>query len=135
MNRNIYPTHTCFDDALDMLEEAVIAHPDCVFTDEFKVVHAICLMKGSDERYAHAWLEYLGKQVWFRGYLDGKLETFAADIKEYYEDARVQEFTKYTPREVNELNKKFVTYGPWEEKYLRLCRDKKGANVNQEHRV
>ena len=121
--RNILPTHTCFTDAMELLAEAIQSNEGSAESNELLLVHAICLLP-SGEEFSHAWVECLGKYVWFVGILDGKREQFAADLNEYYIDARVKETTKYTPIQVWQFNRKHVTYGPWEEKYQRLCKEK-----------
>ena len=118
----IYPTYTCFDDALDLLAEAVKANPDAVDSGELRLVHGICLSP-SGEKYSHAWVESFGMHVWFMGILNGERATFACSRIEYYEDARVQETTKYTPREAWALNYEHENYGPWIERYKKLCKD------------
>lgn len=123
---NIHPTHTCFDDALDMLQEAIKANPDSFTSDELKLVHAICLNPKGEE-YSHAWIESTNSHavniVWFTGIYNGKRRQFAADPKEYYEEMKVKETTKYTPMQAWKMNEKFVTYGPWELKYQVLTKD------------
>lgn len=118
----IYPTHTCFDDALDLLTEAIKMNPGAAHTDELKLVHGICVAPDGKE-YAHAWVESLGKTVWFIGILDGKYQQFAADLKEYYAETRVVETTKYTPLEAWAENYRHANYGPWVERYKGLCKN------------
>lgn len=120
MNRFIYPTHKCFDDALDFLEELARQKNPALY--RMRLVHGICLHPDDGHEYAHAWVEQDGTCVIFSGILNGKFGYFAASIEEYYPDAKVQETTKYTPFEAWRENHRTNHYGPWIEKYQRLCR-------------
>lgn len=120
-NISIAPTHTCFDDAMEMLEEAVINNPGSFESDELKLVHAICLTPDGRE-YSHAWVESDDKYCWFKGIMNRETHQFAASIKEYYEEIRVKETIKYSPRKALNLNHQYNNYGPWEERYISLCR-------------
>lgn len=120
----IHPTHTCFDDALDMMGEMMKSESPSR-SDALRIVHAICLMP-NDEKYAHAWLERDGV-AWFMGILKGERVQVSCDAKEYREELRVQEFTAYTPWQALNLNYSTISFGPWEEKYLKLCKDKKNG--------
>lgn len=122
----IYPTHHCFDDALDFIEE--LAKQNNPMIHRMRVVHAICLAP-DDHQYAHAWVEQDEKFVIFAGILDGKKEWFGAEVGEYYAEHRVQETTKYKPREAVAENWKHNTYGPWIERYKNLCAPKGKATI------
>lgn len=54
----IHPTHTCFDDALELIELLVKEHPELKedIGENMLIVHAICLMPDGSP-YAHAWVE------------------------------------------------------------------------------
>lgn len=123
---NIYPTHHCFDDALDFLEE--LAKQKNPMIHRMRVVHAVCLAPDGHE-YAHAWVEQDGTFVIFAGIVNGQKEWFAAKVSEYYTEHRVQGTTKYTPREVLAENLKHETYGPWVERYKALCAPKGKASI------
>ncbi len=116
----LYPTHTCFDDALDMLTEAVKANPGSFESDELKLVHAVCVAPTGEE-YSHAWVESNSTHVWFVAITNGHRVQYVADRGEFYDEYQVKETTKYTPRQAWEENAKHETYGPWLDRYLRLC--------------
>ena len=118
----VYPTHTCFDDALDMLCEAIKANPGSAHSDELKLVHGICVAPDG-KKYSHAWVESDRRIAWFAGVVDGKKTQLAAPIEEYYIEINVVETTKYTPRQAWEENYRHANYGPWLEKYKRLCNE------------
>lgn len=120
---NIYPTHTCFDDALDMLTEIIKTNPEVAHSNELLLVHGICFPPDYGE-FSHAWIEKSGKYVLWTGILDGKRQEFVSEIAEYYDFFHVQETTKYTPKEAWLENSKHVTFGPWVEKYKNLCRER-----------
>jgi hypothetical protein len=116
----IYPTHTCFDDALELLERAIKGNPGAAQSDELKVVHAICVNPWGED-YAHAWVESNGTHCWWVGILNGKRHDMVAERAEFYTELRVKETTKYTPIQAVSLNHQYGTYGPWEPRYLDLC--------------
>jgi len=114
----IYPTYECFNDALEFL---------LLHSGRLMLVHGICLYPDDGHKYAHAWVEQDGRFVIFAGIHLGKHKYFAALRAEYYTDAKVQEATKYTPREAAMENLRSGHYGPWLEKYKRLCREVTGS--------
>lgn len=123
---NIFPTHHCFDDALDFLEE--LSKQKNPMIHRIRVVHAICLAPDGNE-YAHAWVEQDGKFVIFAGMVDGEKQWFAGEVGEYYAEHKVQETVKYTPREALAENLKHETYGPWVDRYKALCAPKGKATI------
>ena len=121
----VLPTHTCFDDALDLLVTILQKHPDAANTGEFLLVHAICHRPEAGGAFAHAWVENEhGTGFAFQfGILNGKRELFAQPVKDHYARLTPSDITKYTPRQAWEENRRHENYGPWLEKYLVLCRD------------
>lgn len=117
------PTHTCFDDALDLIVDIVKENPRLGPSDELQLVHAICKAP-TGELFAHAWVEYKEMCI-FAGILNGIKTYFQAAKDEYYLNFAVGEHTKYAVKDAILMNWKHGTYGPWEEKYERLCGDKK----------
>lgn len=120
----IYPTHTCFDDAIEFIELLIKENPD--LKEDIKanilIVHSICLMPDG-RPYAHAWVEDKKDDTSiFRGIIDGEATYLIAPRTEYYERFRVQETTKYTLYQALEENRKSNTYGPWKEKYRKLTK-------------
>ena len=120
----VFPTHSCFDDAVEILKKIMEFHPETFPTDEFLVVHAIVEPYGKP--MAHAWIEdnYRNK-VLFMGIIHGKREMLSADRMEFYIDIKMKETTKYTPLQAYLAEKRTRQFGPWEEKYQVLCRDKR----------
>jgi hypothetical protein len=117
---DILPTYRCFDDALELIEARVKETPTLVRHDwSIVLVHGICV--GDDgTRYAHAWVEELGK-VWDAGLVDGQRLYYAVARAEYYEAKRVEESTRYTLRDILRENRLSGNYGPWKPAYLTLC--------------
>jgi len=115
----IYPTHTCFDDSLDLIAEWIKVDNSQV--KHLFLVHGICLLE-NNEPYSHAWVERKNK-CFFVGIIEGKRETLAVSKKAYYQRFKVQEATRYSVRQAWEHNRISNNYGPWEERYLKLCRD------------
>lgn len=120
VDMTIYPTHSCFDDAMEFIEE--LAKQRNPIVHQMHVVHGICLHPDDNHRYSHAWVEEAEKFVIFAGIHKGVKQYFAAPRDEYHADARVQEFTKYTALEAAQANRRTGSLGPWEQKYLRLTR-------------
>jgi hypothetical protein len=117
----IHPTHTCFDDALDLVED--LMKSDSSFDwKNCLIVHGIA---DCGQLYSHAWLEY-GDCCIEMGILDGERVIFEQDKKKYYESRKISDVTKYTVHEALKENLKHEHYGPWEQKYLELCKDYEG---------
>src|ERR1043165_3374248 len=84
-NDNIYPTGTCFDDALDLLVAVLKLNPQ--WEPEIRLVHGICRAPDG-HRYAHAWVEDDSDATCaFYGVLQGKRRLFKARRDEYYANA------------------------------------------------
>lgn len=113
----IFPTHSCFDDALDLAEALVMQ--DRREAGKLFVVHAICLMPDG-RPYAHAWLEREDCCL-FVGVIEGREVPLEAAKDEFYVEYKVQESTRYTLREALAENVRTNHYGPWKPEYEALC--------------
>jgi len=122
----VLPTHTCFDDALEFLED--LARREEPFT-HFRVVHA--LLKNPDsEVYAHAWLlNTANNTVVFAGIYDNEKIYIEADADEYYSKIDILDMTQYDSVEICEMNHLYGTYGPWKTQYLEYCRQGDSQHV------
>jgi len=131
----IYPTHKCFDNAMEFCERRARAfHPSIETT--LRLVHGIILIPDqpdgltdarAGERAVHAWVED-GDLVWDAGLMeDGTPIEFAVQKAEYYAHYRVQETTVYTMWDVLEHNRASGHYGPWRPEYRALCRNARTA--------
>jgi hypothetical protein len=129
MGSLIFPTHRCFDNAVEFCDRRARArHPS---VETLRLVHGIILVPRDqptgltdaepDMRSVHAWVED-GDLVWDAGLLDGVQIEFAVQKAEYYAHYRVQETTVYTMRELLEHNRASGHYGPWRPEYRALCR-------------
>lgn len=111
----IYPTHTCFDDAVQTLA-ALAKQRDRRWV---RLVHGICSPEGRP--LAHAWVEDLkAHEAYFTGILEGKRVTFAADRYEFRAELNVLESTSYTIQEALAAEEEHGI-GPWESRYRALC--------------
>ena len=125
----IRPTHSCFDDAIAIIERLVRADPSLVDDDRFLLVHGIAIASAENDGsiapgtpFAHAWIEY-GEDVWQRGILDdGREVEFALARADFYRMLQIQASTRYTMREVWIENSRTRTTGPWRPEYVALCR-------------
>lgn len=133
--KSLYPTHTCFDDALDFLQAQVRRTPLIVWTTEWKLVHAICHPPGKNP-YSHAWIERTvpsGIDCYFWGRAnspDGPIVQAVAEKDEFYKEFYVtSHITRYTLREVYDQNTIHGTFGPWEERYQVLTRQRSISNM------
>lgn len=124
VNPVMHPTGTCFDDALELL--AFFIEEDKRRIETLVLVHGICLKPPGYPRegapFAHAWLEE-GDLVWSAAILDGVKVQFSCEGEDFRRQLRVQEATRYTPREASAENMRTNHYGPWVEKYRSLCKD------------
>ena len=125
----IHPTHQCFDDAVELVlylhtEEGVPAA-------QLRVVHAICLLPNDGMRFAHAWVER-GSDCLFLGLYDGARVICTVPRHDYYRRLRVQERTKYTPRQVAQKAQRAMSHGPWKPQYLALTRQGAAAQTERD---
>jgi len=123
----IFPTHHCFDDALDLLVQFLREDPaGGLEHSRFWLVHGIARypegQPHAGERFAHAWVETFDKRVWDCGVLDGELITYSVDRAEFYEKLRIETTTRYSARAAWDENRRSGTYGPWQPEYQALCR-------------
>jgi hypothetical protein len=122
------PTGRCFDDALEFLEHVIstVSRPvdperAAEILDRFTVVHGIC-QQPIGSPYAHAWVEEGPDKIWQGAILEDQRVFFAVERKQFYTDREVLESTRYSWREAMKANWESNHYGPWEQKYLALCR-------------
>lgn len=120
----IYPTGTCFDDAPDFF--MFLVNEDHRNSGLWIIVHGICLNPDDDSPFAHAWLESFGR-VMDGGIYKGDKIMVEYPIQEFYSRLRVHDVTKYFPDEWVAKNIATNNYGPWEEKYKKLCKDWKNS--------
>lgn len=116
----VYPTHTCFDDALE-LYMLFVQNPRA----EVYLVHGICKKEDGD-LYAHAWVERNG-ECYFAGIIDGAKRGFTASLPAFYEKLNVtSDVTKYTLENILQFEDLHDRKsGPWEPRYLELTREGK----------
>lgn len=121
----VYPTHTCFDDAIDIMVEFAQSHPAAITMERITLVHAICQMDDGQD-FSHAWVEskHLGR-AYFKGLQNGRKELFECDAKSYRKDLKAREITEYDYSAMVKENYRHATYGPWEKKYIDLCRKRR----------
>ncbi len=116
MTQVIYPTQTCFDDALDLL--VALCHQDRRRRRALRLVHAVVAPDGAP--CAHAWVDD-ATQVFFQGLVDGAKHTFESSRAEYYTGITVRECTRYTLQQALLHNRRTGHYGPWQARYRALC--------------
>jgi hypothetical protein len=122
----ILPTGTCFDDAIEYLNEIAL-HGQRERLLTLKLVHGICLApEGAQEGtpFAHAWVEEAGVCVQ-AGLFSGEPQKVYYGVKraEFYAKLRVQVATYYTAPEVVVHNRRTGHFGPWEHLYRDLCQE------------
>jgi hypothetical protein len=93
VSKNILPTHTCFDDTVELIWHVLCADRQAVLT--LRVIHAICLFPGDDAPYAHAWVEHK-EDALFMGILNKDKVVLSVNRFEYHRQLRVQEYTEYS---------------------------------------
>lgn len=116
----IRPTHTCFDDALDFIEELLREDPRRADGPLF-LCHAICTGPKTGEPFAHAWVEWEGE-----AYQDGFAEElgrvrYVMTLDELERELTPRQVTRYTVREAARENHRAGHYGPWRPEYRALC--------------
>jgi hypothetical protein len=115
----IAPTHTCFDDVLEYLEQLATAGAPARVIARFVVVHAICLAP-DDQQYVHAWLECDGL-VTQAGILNGERIYYTVPLEVLRDRVRVVEQTRYSVQQAMLENLRTGHYGPWVERYRALA--------------
>ncbi|HLX21672.1 MAG TPA: hypothetical protein VKR23_16115 [Gaiellaceae bacterium] len=117
----IYPTFTCFDDALEFINVRVKQDQRLAFDRTLTLVHGIALAHTApNEPYAHAWVEE-GDRCWDAGLVDGQKVYYAVARDEFYAARRIQKTTCYTVRQACLENFRTKHYGPWRAEYAALC--------------
>jgi hypothetical protein len=117
----ILPTHTCFDDAFELISDRVRADPALARSRRLRIVHGIALMPPHQENagqpFAHAWAEEHGYCLTI-GVLEGERVIVRQPRDAFYERLRVQSSTPYTVHQAWQANLRTGHYGPWMEAYL-----------------
>jgi hypothetical protein len=119
----LMPTHSCFDDSLSYISDAVLENK-AEAVEHLRLVHGICLAAEGpqkDRPFAHAWVEQDRSVVIQAALLDGEKIWFGCLRKEFYAKMRVQVSTVYTVEEAVHKNWEHGTYGPWDTAYRALC--------------
>lgn len=122
----IYPTFTCFDDALEFLGDRVKADPVAA-ARQLMLVHGICLAPEGPKKgtpFAHAWVEEMkpeGVVVWQAGILEGQRVLYSVGLQEFTQSFQVQQFTRYTVHQAALENERTCHFGPWIPEYEALC--------------
>lgn len=120
----VHPTGTCFEDVTMGFAEKIREDKRRILGG-FYMVHGICLFPDG-RKYSHAWIEVGEESAWFPGIVDGEKVFLEAPLEEFRKLFRVQEFTRYDFKALLEVGKRVGNVPPpWEEKYLKLCRDYK----------
>jgi hypothetical protein len=130
MDNVIHPTHTCFDDALDLLVDLMRQAKSHTqgkrLVRRYRLVHAICSAEAGQpagKPFAHAWVEDLEKdQVLFIGLLRGEKHIVAADREEYQHNIGLEHAIRYSYPEAVVWNRITRHYGPWDQQVRALCR-------------
>jgi hypothetical protein len=121
----LYPTHTCFDDSLDLVLALVRENPDEVRKQNVFLVHGVCLLPDGTP-YAHAWVEIDegGGITVLNAVLRDGMKVYGQFLKEqFYQTWRVEERIRYSLLEAYENCRQYDYSGPWEDRYRVLCRD------------
>jgi hypothetical protein len=115
MNRTIYPTHTCFDDALDFFE-----HVEPKTFPAYRVVHGLAT-DDEGQLFAHAWIEETPDLVWQGGIIGGRRCYYAMPCDDFYRWMGVVRTSRYSAQLAAQLNASTGHYGPWRKEYAALC--------------
>jgi len=115
----IYPTHHCFDDCADFMNEL---YESGAYSElaVYTIVHGIILAPPDGEPHAHAWIEKDGFVIG-RGIYKGKSIWYKVKRADFVRDARVWDETRYTFKEAVRMSYTLGGSGPWVPEYLALC--------------
>lgn len=121
----VRPTGTCFDDALDFLEELSktgVSKKELI--RDFVLVHGICMTPTVPSvQFAHAWVEWRQQLVFQRGIVDGQVLTYSMPLSQFEQRFNPVKTTRYTVAEAARRNAETNSYGPWEPEYAALTRE------------
>jgi hypothetical protein len=116
---DLLPTGHCFDDALEYLNQRVLAEPTLAQGRTLELVHGIAI-GDTGEPYAHAWCEE-GRHCWDAAIANGERIWYAVARHEFYAARRVHTITRYSVRAACLANLAAGHYGPWKAEYRELC--------------
>ena len=125
MNRTIFPTHHCFDDAAKFMN-AVAEEGDVERLLKLRLVHGIVRFPDDQEDHAgalaaHGWIED-GDTVIEGGLLNGEFVYVQHAREDFYARCRVSSTTVYTALELVQNTKRHGYVGPWRTDLKRLLR-------------
>jgi hypothetical protein len=120
----IYPTHNCFDDAVDWLNMLALGGASREELMAYVIVHGV-IIAPDGQRLAHAWLEHDG-QVLEGGIHHGERVWIEYPLADFRRLHAVEEETRYTIVDAERLDREFGP-GPWKPEYRALCSGKRRA--------
>lgn len=122
----LYPTGTCFDDAVDYLNDLCSKEPWKIkwLNKQYKIVHGICLLEDGSP-YSHCWLERANRCYDFRLYGSSIKEKVMVEYTriEYYSRFKPQKMLKYSLKDCCDLERTYGYPGPWDAELRKLCND------------
>ena len=129
--RSLYPTNTCFDDAMEYIEFRLTEDPSLVHDERLILTHVLAevLEPGphQGEIITHAFCVENGECVdmWI---LNGERVAAFRTPSEMAQSLRIIESTRYNLKQVHQENVRSGTYGPWEQKYLDHVRNRESRD-------
>lgn len=123
---NIYPTHSCFDDAMEYIESRVTEDPTLVHDERLVMTHALIeILNGPHQGQigAHAWAEENGEYIQMGIYQGERVWVFRTP-EEVAQTLRIVDATRYTLKEVHCENVRSGHFGPWKPEHIEHCRDR-----------
>jgi len=114
-----YPTHHCFDDVVDFLNNLAVTGACREELLEYTVVHGVYLAPPNGEPVAHAWLERAGLVVQ-AGIYKGERIYYSVPREEFLAMFKIWDETRYTVIEALELDSR-MGRPPWVPEYRELC--------------
>lgn len=121
MKERLQPTGTCFTDALEVLSDIVKNNPRKAWQACY-LVHGIVAPGDGSQTYSHAWVE-TPKGVYHVALSGTERVAILFTPEDFSRIFKVVDCTRYTARDAYLENSKHGNFGPWEEKYVRLCKN------------
>ena len=125
-DHSIQPTHTCFDDSIDLMWRILRNLSNWEATDylemrgSLRLAHG--LVGGVENPSAHAWVERADwNMVFFVGLIDGKRTDFVTTRDAFYEGYKIIDATYYDYLQVQQENRQHQSFGPWTDEYRSKC--------------
>ena len=126
-----HPTHKCFTDAFEYIMDNI----EGIDRHRYELCHGICRLS-SGKKYSHAWVYDKNKDKVLSSFLvEGETTIIVFTPIDFYRELRVVNWSRYSLWQIQYLNIRLKTYGPFEDMYRRLTSDYEGYPRKKAKRI